>query len=200
MCVPNDYNETTEDTVQFNANGLLTPQSVTNISNELTKEMSSCNMARPSTQGHTTRKNAATSQIQNSDVRSLDGPEKQKWLAQSKTPAPVAQTSIVSPKTDGNGGAQSNFSFTGLQINQRLNRNLLPKSASRLHMQQRIRQKNPPMPSLKMLFLKHPVSTEKFAQTIVVPPKDEEEDENDHNIKQFTEDDMILKTLEDQVS
>ena len=60
MCVPNDYNETTEDTAQFDVNGLLTPQSVTNISNELTKEMSSCNMPRPSTQGHTTRKNAIT--------------------------------------------------------------------------------------------------------------------------------------------
>jgi hypothetical protein len=49
MCVPNDYNDTVDETVQFLANGLLTPQSINTISNELTKEMSSCNMGRPST-------------------------------------------------------------------------------------------------------------------------------------------------------
>ena len=50
MCVPNDYNEIAQgNAVKYQQNGLLTPETVTQISNELTKEMSSLNIGRPST-------------------------------------------------------------------------------------------------------------------------------------------------------
>ena len=53
------------------------------------------------------------------------------------------------------------------------------------------------MPSLKMLFLKHPVSIDKLAQEIVIPPKEEDTQKTIDEVPGPTKDDYYLKTLQD---